>query len=214
MINTFPSAKSVDAIIFDFGGVLFDIDYDVPVREYRKLGLEDFSKIYAQGGQSELFDRLETGNISNENFLIAIQQVIPTQPELTQVLAAWNSILTGIPKGRVDKIHELKKSKITFLLSNTNAIHVAEFEKMVDAEMGLEYFKSAFEEVYYSSSIGIKKPHPETYLEVCKWNGLNPRRTLFIDDSKQHVEGALEAGLLAYHLDVTKEDVRDLFINW
>ncbi|MGB0423109.1 MAG: HAD family hydrolase [Flavobacteriales bacterium] len=213
-MNVLPQAHEIDAIIFDFGGVLFDIEYDTPVREFKKLGLDDFSKIYAQSAQSELFDRLETGTISNENFLLDIQKVIPTQPDLAKVLAAWNSILTGIPKGRIDQIHQLKPKYRTFLLSNTNAIHVEEFEKMVDAEMGIDYFKSAFEKVYYSNVIGIKKPYPSTYLEVCSWNDLNPSTTLFIDDSVQHVEGARAAGLHAYHIDVTKEDIRNLFKNW
>lgn len=214
MINAFPHPKEIEAIIFDFGGVLFDIEYDAPVRAFRKLGLDDFSKIYAQSAQSELFDRLETGKITNTNFLLAIQEEIPSPTELSQVLAAWNSILTGIPKGRIDQIHKLKSSRRTFLLSNTNALHVEEFEKIVDEEMGIDYFKSAFEKVYYSNEIGIKKPHPSTYLEVCKWNNLDPKTTLFIDDSLQHLEGASKAGLHAYHLDVRTEDIRDLFKNW
>jgi putative hydrolase of the HAD superfamily len=45
---------------------------------------------------------------------------------------------------------------------------------------------------------------------VCKWNGLVPSETLFIDDSKQHVDGALLAGLKAYHLK-PGERVSELF---
>ena len=38
-------------------------------------------------------------------------------------------------------------------------------------------------------------------------HGAEPERTLFIDDSIQHVVGAREAGLCAEHLDLHKEDV-------
>jgi putative hydrolase of the HAD superfamily len=53
----------------------------------------------------------------------------------------------------------------------------------------------------------MKKPHPETFLHVCERHGLNPSRTLFLDDSIQHVEGAHRAGLHAHHLDLSKEDL-------
>ena len=66
--------------------------------------------------------------------------------------------------------------------------------------MDITEFQSAFETIYYSNVIGLKKPHPDTFLKVCQWNKLNPSETLFIDDSIQHVNGALEAGLRAYHL--------------
>jgi FMN phosphatase YigB (HAD superfamily) len=105
------------------------------------------------------------------------------------------------PVGSHPVYQKIRQSGIrTFLLSNTNAIHVAEFEQMIAHTMDFELFKSAFEKIYYSNAIGIKKPHPETFLQVCEWNGLNPAETLFIDDSAQHVEGALQAGLHAYHL--------------
>jgi putative hydrolase of the HAD superfamily len=71
---------------------------------------------------------------------------------------------------------------------------------MIETGYGLERFKSHFEQVYYSNEIGIKKPYPATFLEVCKWNDLNPDETLFIDDSIQHVEGAKKAGLQVQHL--------------
>jgi putative hydrolase of the HAD superfamily len=71
-------------------------------------------------------------------------------------------------------------------------------------------FWGAFEEAHYSHDLGLKKPHPETFLHVCERHGLAPSRTLFLDDSIQHVRGAAEAGLHAHHLDLTKED----FAGW
>jgi len=47
--------QHIDNIIFDFGGVLFDIDYDAPVRAFAALGGKEFDAIYAQSAQSDLF---------------------------------------------------------------------------------------------------------------------------------------------------------------
>ena len=201
--------EGIRNIIFDFGGVLFEIDYDLPAIAFEKLGFGDFKSFYTQAAQNPMFDLLETGKIENDKFLDFLNEFVP-EASREQVLHAWNVILLRIMPNEVECVHKIRQSGIrTFLLSNTNAIHVAEFEQMIANTMDFELFKSAFEKIYYSNAIGIKKPHPETFLQVCEWNGLNPTETLFIDDSIQHVEGALQAGLHAYHLK-TGERISEL----
>ena len=160
----------------------------------------------------ELTYKTQTGKVANDEFLDFLHQHVPHATR-EQVAHAWNVILLRILPQEVEFVHALRKSGTrTFLLSNTNAIHVAEFEQMIANTMDVRVFREAFEKIYYSNAIGLKKPHPETFLEVCAWNDLNPSETLFIDDSKQHVEGALRAGLHAYHL-LPGERVSELLSN-
>jgi putative hydrolase of the HAD superfamily len=211
-LKQLPEPTDIDAIILDFGGVLFNIDYDAPARAFQALGMTDFRAIYSQAAQTDLFDRLEVGKISNEDFLEALKQYLPHGVNTEQVLHAWNVILLDIPKHRIDFVHRLAQRYRLFLLSNTNAIHVAEFEQTIDRTMGLAYFRQAFERIHYSNVLGRKKPYPETYLHVCALHNLAPSRTLFIDDSVQHVVGALSAGLHAYHLEVPQEELADVLV--
>lgn len=213
-VKQLPRPDAVDAIVLDFGGVLYDIDYDAPARAFTALGMQNFKEIYSQASQSDLFDRLEVGTISNDDFLAELHTHTPTGTTPEQVLHAWNVILLGIPKHRIAFVHSLRKRYRTFLLSNTNAIHVDEFERDIDATMGLGYFKAAFEAIHYSNVLGRKKPYPETYLHVCSLHGLTPGRTLFIDDSIQHVKGALDAGLHAYHLEVPTEEIGEVLADF
>ena len=190
----------IEAVIFDFGGVLFEIDYNAPVRAFEKLGMEGFAAAYSQAQQNEIFDLLETGKIPGEEFYTWIASYLPnaTRKELED---AWNSILLYLHPERVDHVHELKAKGIrTFLFSNTNMIHVEVFERMVDKSYGLEKFKSAFEFVHYSNVLGMRKPDPASFLEICRIHGLTPEKTIFIDDSIQHVEGSIKAGLKGLHL--------------
>lgn len=206
------SLDGIQNIIFDFGGVLFEIDYDLPAQAFDDLGFTGFRDLYTQAAQNPMFDLLETGKVANDAFLDFLHQHVPHATR-EQVIHAWNVILLRILPQEVEFVHALRKSGTrTFLLSNTNAIHVAEFEQMITNTMDVRVFREAFEKIYYSNAIGLKKPHPETFLEVCAWNGLNPSETLFIDDSKQHVEGALRAGLHAYHLQ-PGERVSELLSN-
>jgi HAD superfamily hydrolase (TIGR01509 family) len=199
-MNSLNLSSSIRNIIFDFGGVLFEIDYELPAIAFEELGFSQFRSLYTQAAQNPMFDLLETGKVDNDNFLDFLHEFVPNASR-EQVLHAWNVILLRIWPKEVEFVHSLSRSGFrTFLLSNTNAIHVAEFEKMIAETMDFNLFKDAFEKIYYSNVIGVKKPYPETFLQVCEWNRLNPQETLFIDDSLQHVQGALAAGLHAYHL--------------
>ncbi len=192
--------SSIRNVIFDFGGVLFEIDYELPAKAFEELGFPGFRNFYTQAAQNPMFDLLESGKVSNEEFLAFLNDMVPSATR-EQVLHAWNVILLHIMPEEVDVVKSVKRAGYrTFLLSNTNAIHVEEFEKMIASRMDIDDFKSAFELIYYSNELGLKKPYPETFLHVCALNQLDPKETLFIDDSLQHVLGAQQAGLQAYHL--------------
>jgi putative hydrolase of the HAD superfamily len=187
-------------IIFDFGGVLFEIDYHLPVKAFKDLGFSGFDELYTQAMQLEEFDLLETGKISNDAFLDFLRSHVADATK-EDVLQAWNCILLQPLCEEIRHVRKLRENGYrTFLLSNTNAIHADLFERMIREAMPWEEFQLAFEHIYYSHVIGLKKPYPDTFLQVCEWNGLTAHETLFIDDSLQHVEGARSAGLRVHHL--------------
>lgn len=208
------SSSDIDAIIFDFGGVLYNIDYDKPIAAFQALGMKNFKEVYSQSQQDGLFDELEIGAVSKEDFIQGLKPHFDREVSDQELLDAWNVILLDIPAERIEFIKELRKNYRTFLLSNTNALHVEEFEKDIDQTMGLDLYRSAFEKIYYSNEMGMRKPHPEVFLHVAEQHGLRPERTLFIDDTIRHVEGARKAGLHAHHFIVGEDEVKDLFAGW
>ncbi|MFA9220207.1 MAG: hypothetical protein ACEQSL_03365 [Sediminibacterium sp.] len=66
-----------EAVIFDFGGVFFEIDYNAPVRAFEALGMDSFAEAYSQAQQNEIFDLLETGKIPGEQFYWWIATYLP-----------------------------------------------------------------------------------------------------------------------------------------
>jgi putative hydrolase of the HAD superfamily len=116
-------------------------------------------------------------------------------------------MLGSIPPERIALVRQLKEQYPVLLLSNTNAIHVPAFEAIVARENGIADFKGLFHGAYYSCDLGMRKPNADIFHHVIHRHKAHPARTLFIDDSPQHVEGARKAGLMAEHLDLDKEDV-------
>jgi glucose-1-phosphatase len=205
---------SIDTIIFDFGGVLFDIDYEAPVREFIKMGASNFDDLYSKSAQNDLFNRLERGEIVENEFWESLGKILQIHVDYDQMEAAWNAILIGMSKSRADWINRMQEKYDTYILSNTNSIHVRAFEQMIDQEIGIQKFKNGFDAVYYSNEIGMRKPDENIFKYIIEQNALDPRQTLFIDDSIQHVLGARSAGLHAFHLDLSTTNVEVEFAHW
>ena len=190
---------ALDALILDFGGVLYPIDYDGPVRAFGALGFDDFGSFYHQAEQHEIFDSLETGSCTPEVFLETLVDRCKAGTTLMQVEAAWNSILLRMPISRMEWVMQLGEATRLFLFSNTNAIHCSEFVRRMDEDGYLQSFRAAFEAIHYSHELGRRKPHVESFLHLCALHGLVPERTGFVDDSSHHVAGARQAGMQAVH---------------
>jgi len=196
-----------DTILLDLGGVLIDVDYHATARAFRDLGHPDFERLYSKAQQDHLFDGFETGALTPAQFRDRIRQVLDPALSDAVIDANWNAMLGSVPPERIQLVHRLKERYQVLLLSNTNAIHVPAFETIIARENGITDFKQLFHGAYYSCEIGLRKPDAPSFLHVLAKHGADPARTLFIDDSIQHVHGARKAGLHAEHLELAHEDV-------
>lgn len=200
---------SIDAIIFDFGGVLINIDYQATINAFEKLGGNDFNTLYTQANQSHLFDRLETGEISPQHFINQLLELLPPSTPPKKVVHAWNTMILDIPLSAIELLDSLKNKYKLYLLSNTNQIHIdkALIELSKVTNRPLDDF---FDKVYLSHEVKLRKPNTSIFEFVITDQNLEPEKTLFIDDSIQHIKGAEKVGLKTYHLS-NQKDLYSLF---
>ena len=198
---------SIETLLLDLGGVLIDVHYPATAGAFAQLGLRDFDTLFSKARQERLFDGFETGELSPAQFRDGIRQLHGSPLTDQQIDHAWNAMLGSIPVERIHLVERLRQRYRVLLLSNTNAIHVRAFGQIVARENGIANFKSFFHGAYYSCEIGLRKPDADAFHHVLRSHQADPARTLFIDDSIQHVEGARNAGLPAEHLDLAQEDV-------
>ena len=191
--------KNIDNIIFDLGNVILNIDYQNTIDAFEKIGVPDASIFYSKSSQLNIFNQLETGRISKQNFILEIQKFVP-KASSSQIINAWNAILQDLPNERLEILKNIKDKFSIFLLSNTNTIHI---EKIIDklGKKKYEEFYNLFDKVYYSHEVKLRKPNADIFKLVIKENCLSIKNTLFIDDSIQHIESAKKIGLKTYHLD-------------
>jgi len=204
--------KKIKNIIFDFGGVIINIDYQVTVAAFKKLGIRNFEVQFSKLKQSHLFDELEKGTITPAEFFEQVRKISGAPVTDIQIRNAWNAILRDLPQQNIDFLLGLKNKYRLFLLSNTNEIHESEFMKMIEEKFGEDVLKKVFERTYFSHQINMRKPDTVIFKHVLKENNLLAEETLFIDDSPQHIEGAKIAGLQTFYFDKGKtlRDVLDV----
>lgn len=196
--------KDTELILFDLGGVLIDIDYQATEKAFVQLGTVDFQEAYTQFQQNQLFDLFETGKISAQHFINKLLDKTRKGTSPNEVVHAWNAMILTFSDKKVQLLLELAKTRRIALLSNTNELHMVQVLKEW-SKVSHVPFTSLFEHVFLSHEIKQRKPHPETFKWVCSQLKVEPEKVLFIDDSPQHIEGALEAGLQTFYYqnDVT-----------
>jgi len=192
-------AKDIKTVIFDLGGVLFDIDYNLTQKAFQRLGaVTDFNEVYSQQKQAGIFDEFEKGNISPAKFREGLRKWLPETVVDEQINGAWNALLLGFPSEKIALLDKLKSKYNLFLLSNTNEIHLPEVMNMVKVHkrgtLGEVFIKE-----YYSCRMGLRKPDRTIYEKVIEENNLDASSTLFVDDLLQNIEGAKLAGLQTLH---------------
>ncbi|MGB4774104.1 MAG: HAD family phosphatase [Daejeonella sp.] len=188
-------------IIFDYGNVIFMIDFKKTQTAFTDLGIKNVDRFFSHAGHHPLFDDFEKGNITSSDFRNGIREFTQS-PHLTdtEIDQAWNSLLIGVPDGNHQILLKTKEKYRTFLLSNNNEIHYQWIMGYLKREFDISSNSIFFERDYYSQLLKMRKPNADIFEFILKENTLNPAETLFIDDSSQHLKTAADLGLQTHLL--------------
>ena len=198
--------KQIKNIIFDYGNVIFEIDFERAQQAFRNLGIKDVESVFAHSGQNPLFDKFDKGLIGASEFRSGVRELSGMKNSTDEEIdKAWNSLLIGVPEGNHDLLLNLKNKYRTFLLSNNNEIHYSFIMDYLKKDYGMEDNSNLFEKDYYSHLMGMRKPNKDIFEKVLDEQGLVPEETMFIDDSPQHLETAGQLGLQVVLFNSPKE---------
>jgi putative hydrolase of the HAD superfamily len=200
---------SIKNIVFDLGGVLLDIDYQRSVDAFKYLGIEHFEKMFSQFQANELFEKLERGEINRSDFFDSIRKKVRPEVKDEEIEAAYNALILDFRIKSLEYLEELANNYNLYLLSNTNAIHVAFFKKLFTSQTGKPTLDGYFIKAWYSNEIGLRKPGAEIFKFILADEGLEAAETLFIDDTIDNIKTACELGFKT-HLLLPHERIENL----
>lgn len=209
--DKFP--KDIENIIFDFGGVIMDINIMKTINAFSQLHIDGLKTDDIISGNKKFLLDLELGLITPQEFIAILHKEYPGMNDVPkqQIWDAWNALLLGYDPKRVELIEKLKNKYNLYLLSNTNLPHRVKFKEMYREQFG-KAFESLFIKRFYSDAMHLRKPDLTIYNQVIEEAGIDPSKTLFIDDNELNITCSREVGLIAYHL-TNGEKITDLFIE-
>lgn len=189
--------KGITNLIFDFGGVLIDLDRQRCIDNFKQLGLNDADRLLGMFHQQGVFMQQEKGLITSAEFRDSIREKIGKEVTDQQIDAVWNSFLLDIPSYKLDLLLRLREKYVVYLLSNTNEIHWRWSCENVFPYRGFRA-EDYFEKIYLSYEMKMMKPDAEIFEAVLSDAGIAAEQTLFIDDSEANCESARTLGISTY----------------
>jgi glucose-1-phosphatase len=186
-------------IVFDFGGVILNIDHRRLEKAFDQLGIKDFEQLFNQASQSDVFREFEKGQLSASEFRNEIRRFVGLSLPDETIDHTWNEIIMDYPPERIQLLKKIRKNYRIFILSNTNQIHYNHYIPKFREEFGFD-FESLFDNVYWSFKTGMRKPDPDPFLFLMRNENIRPEMTVFIDDTMQNTEVARQLGFQVLHL--------------
>lgn len=203
--------SNISTLIFDFGGVLIDLDMNQSILNFKKLGVENVENYLSNFGQSGFFMQLEKGKISAEEFRSEIQKMTTNTITDKEIDDAWNAFLVRIPSEKLDIVYQLRKKFRVIMLSNTNAIHFPYAERTFFSYKNRS-IDEYFDKCYRSYDMKMAKPDAEIFEAILSQEQVAANQCLLLDDGPKNIEQAQKLGFQTYFVD-PKEDLSFLLTN-
>lgn len=196
---TLLSPGDADALLFDLGRVIFKIEFEKALACWADHAGCHALDIAERFVRDDIYRHHEVGAISDEVYFDSLRRGLGIAISDAQFLEGWNAIFAGEMEGIADLLARAAQHLPLYVFSNTNRAHV-------------EYFTSAyahtlkpFRELYFSSTIGHRKPDAAAFDHVVGAIGVPASRVVFFDDLAENVEGARARGLKAVQVNSSRD---------
>jgi epoxide hydrolase-like predicted phosphatase len=198
------SPRTVDAVIFDLGGVIM-----------RNGGPGDFTRRYPNHDPKLIAEivmgphhldtdhqwhRVERGEITLAECRALTKErldaegIVATVPPEAPPTSGGPAFTFQLNDDMVTLIHDLKSAGIPIGILTNN---VKEFREWWWPLMD---FESVFDTIVDSHEVGMRKPNPAIYHLTMERIGATPSRTAFLDDLEANVHAANAIGMHGIHV--------------
>ncbi len=196
-----------DALLFDFGGVLIEIDFDRVFARWAELGGVGFAQVKERFEHGEAYQRHERGEIGIEAYFASLRADLGIDLCDEDFADGWSRVFGSEIAATVALLPRLAARVPIHLFSNTNTAHYDYWSKRY--EQALRPLGRRF----ISSEMGLRKPERESFEHVARELGVPAGRILFFDDTAANIEGAHSAGMSAVRVH-SPADVKGAVRPW
>jgi glucose-1-phosphatase len=180
---------NAEALLFDLGGVLINIDFDRALAHWAACAGCDPGLLKARFSRDGAFRDFEAGAISDDEYFKEVATALDINIPIEDFRAGWIAILLDARPGMEAVLSELARMRPLYLFSNSNRLHASVWTRTHDAML------ANFTDLFVSCEMGLCKPDPDSFGYVIRMIGKPANQILFFDDTEANVLAARTSGL-------------------
>lgn len=185
--------NKIKNLIFDFGGVIVNINRDKAVEAFQSIGVKQANELLDDYKQQGIFLEVENGQIDAPMFCKALSEICGKNISFEEAQKGWLGFMTGIPSERLDILTKLHSTYHLYILSNTNPFIMdwARSPRFTPQGKPLDDY---VDKIYTSYEVKSVKPQHTFFDYVLTDIKSRPEECVFIDDGPDNIKAAQSLG--------------------
>lgn len=203
----------VDAVIWDFGGVLTTSPFEAFNRYEARKGLpKDFIRgINAVNPDTNAWALFERSECSIDDF----DRLFAEESEAKGTRIPGRDIIDLLSGDiRPEMVTALKRckerAKVGCITNNVSAGEGAGMARSSDKAAAVQEVMSLFDHVIESSKVGIRKPDPRIYKMACEALGVSAASSVYLDDLGINLKPARALGMTTIKVVTAEQALKEL----
>ncbi len=184
----------IEAVVFDVGGVLVDVDFKQAFAHWSERSGVPVDVIARRFKVDAAYEAHERGELDGKQYFATLRNSLGIDLPDHDFEAGWNAIFKGVYPNGAELLASIALTRPVYLFSNTNAPHYDCWSALYPQLI------TPVTKVFCSQEIGLRKPSAASFDKVCALTGIAPQRIAFFDDLPENVAGARQAGMRAFHV--------------
>jgi putative hydrolase of the HAD superfamily len=190
---------AVDAVLFDFGGVLSGSPFEAFARYEKEQGLPEgfIRSLNATNHHDNAWARLERNELDFDAFCNAFEEEARAAGGHVDTRALFAMLGGTLRSEMVEAVRRCRTRFKTALLTNNFVTPSAGIGEGLAAGELLDLF----DVVVASTEVGMRKPDPRFYELACTLLGIQPDRAVFLDDLGINLKPARAMGMVTIKVE-------------
>jgi putative hydrolase of the HAD superfamily len=191
-------AKTLRAVLWDFGGVILSSPFEAFNRYEAEIGLpKDFIRsLNARNGDTNAWAKMERSEVSLEGFVELFEEEARQQGHKLDGWRILQSLSGDIRPQMVEALRRCKQAfRVACITNNMKHGEGPGMARSANKAKDVAEIMLLFEHVVESSKLGLRKPDPRIYRHACDLLGVQPEDCVYLDDLGINLKPARALGM-------------------
>ena len=206
------SQRDVEAVIWDFGGVLTSSPFEAFNRYEARHGLpKDFIRgVNAANPERNAWAQFESARIGLDEFDRLFEQESRSRGHAVSGRAVVALLSGGLRPRMVAALKKCNERFKTACITNNFSAGAYPSDGAAEKARKTEAVMALFDLIVESSIEGVRKPNPAIYQRTCERLGVAPQACVFLDDLGVNLKPARALGMHTIKVVDEEQALRDL----